>query len=134
MTAKKVKTHQAKTYRRSGRPSSVKETVGREALIAAAKELLKTKSPSKIRRVDIAKAAGADPALVRYYFKDAGSLLASAMEEVAQDNMRRTRKQIVGPKEAAARLGIRNQLFLKCSNKIPIKVEFFTTCFCPKTR
>lgn len=53
--------------------------MGRETLIAAARELMKSTPPGQITRLDIARAAGVDPGLIRYYFGDKSALLVAAV-------------------------------------------------------
>jgi len=65
--------------RRQGRPHKDAPTVGREALIAATRNLTKTIPAGRITRLDIARAAGVDPALIRYYFGDKSKLLVAAV-------------------------------------------------------
>jgi AcrR family transcriptional regulator len=52
--------------------------VGSETLIAATRKLMKMTPPAQITRLDIARAAGVDPALIRYYFGDKSALLVAA--------------------------------------------------------
>ena len=49
-----------------GRPQKDMPAVGRETLIAATRKLMKVMPPGQITRLDIARAAGVDPALIRY--------------------------------------------------------------------
>lgn len=57
-----------KKKRGQGRPVAGEASVGREALIDAALRLLHDLPPSKVTISSIAREAGADPALIRYYF------------------------------------------------------------------
>jgi AcrR family transcriptional regulator len=70
--------------------------VGRETLIAATRKLVKTIPPGQITRLDIARAAGVDPALIRYYFGNKEALLATAVLEAGaqmRDRMRQDSAQ-----------------------------------------
>ncbi len=61
--------------RSKGRPDASSTGVGRDALIAAARELLQELPPSQVTGSAIARRAGGDPALVRYYFGNREALL-----------------------------------------------------------
>jgi TetR/AcrR family transcriptional regulator len=69
--------------RKQGRPQKDKPAVGRDTLIAATRKLMKATPPAQITRLDIARAAGVDPALVRYYFGDKSQLLVAAAMQAA---------------------------------------------------
>lgn len=70
--------------RSKGRPES-NDCVGREALIQAAIELLRTTTPERLLLKDVAAKANAHPALVRYYFgSKEGLILASVMSQIEQ--------------------------------------------------
>src|SRR5262245_18164518 len=71
--------------RAKGRPQGSDDSVGRETLIAAARELLKSKAPGEISRRDIAIFAGVDPALIRYYFGDKDELLTAVASEIRRE-------------------------------------------------
>ena len=64
--------------RGKGRPARGQPGVGRETMIAATSELLKKRSPENITRAELARKAGIDPALIRYYFGDMSSLVLQA--------------------------------------------------------
>jgi TetR/AcrR family transcriptional regulator len=68
-----------RSRRKQGRPNKGAPAVGREVLIAATRELMKSMPPGQITRLDIARAAGVDPALIRYYFGDKSALLVAAV-------------------------------------------------------
>jgi AcrR family transcriptional regulator len=70
--------------RRQGRPT-IKGSVGRDALVEAARLALKTKSPAEITLAMIAQIAGVDRALIRYYFGRLDDLLAAAAVEITKD-------------------------------------------------
>lgn len=65
--------------RRQGRPHKDAPAVGRDALIAATRALMKRAEPGEITRLGIAREAGVDPALIRYYFGDKSALLIEAV-------------------------------------------------------
>src|SRR5262252_8404775 len=68
-----------RTKRKQGRPQKDMPAVGRETLIAATRKLMKVMPPGQITRLDIARAAGVDPALIRYYFGDKSKLIVAAV-------------------------------------------------------
>lgn len=72
--------------RRKGRPSD--EGVGRDALLETAKRLIREMPPARVTISLIAREAGVDPALVRYYFGDRGKLLMAVAESMLDDTPR----------------------------------------------
>jgi AcrR family transcriptional regulator len=68
--------------RGQGRPTRPDQTVGREALIQATIELLAELPPAKVTRAAVARRAGVDPGLIRYYFQDRHSLLLTVAERL----------------------------------------------------
>jgi AcrR family transcriptional regulator len=84
--------------------------VGRDALIAATRELMKSVPPGQITRLDIARAAGVDPALIRYYFGDKSALLVAA---VLQAGTELRERQVRGYAEGTSvRDKIRRRIFI----------------------
>jgi AcrR family transcriptional regulator len=80
--AKPQQAAQRKPKRNPGRPHSAQATDAREAILQAACRLLKDKLPTQVTNSMIAREAGADPALIRYYFGDRSALLLAAVEEL----------------------------------------------------
>ena len=72
----------ARKKRSRGRPRSRREAVGRDAIIDAARQLLENLPPHKVPTVLIARKAGVDPALVRYYFHSREELLIAVVEHI----------------------------------------------------
>jgi len=72
----------ARPKRRRGRPGPSQGVVGREAIIAAASQLLEKLPPHLVPNVLIARKAGVDPALVRYYFSNRAELLLAVVEHI----------------------------------------------------
>jgi TetR/AcrR family transcriptional regulator len=66
--------------RARGRPGTSKGVVGRDAIVAAACRLLEKLPPHQVPTVLIARKAGVDPALVRYYFPNRDELLFAVVE------------------------------------------------------
>jgi AcrR family transcriptional regulator len=72
-----------------GRPRAGDSTaVGREALIAAACDLLTRLPPAKVTRARVARAVNVDPSLIRYYFRDRATLLLAAFDRLTDDFQR----------------------------------------------
>ena len=71
----------AKPRRSRGRPRAKQGAVGREAIVASARKLLDRLPPHKATISSIARAAGVDPALVRYYFSSREELLLAVIED-----------------------------------------------------
>ena len=73
-----------KQRRGKGRPVGSKDGVGRDVLIAAARKLLQELTPSQVTIAAIAREAGADPALVRYYFGSRENLLFEVAQGISE--------------------------------------------------
>lgn len=67
--------------RSRGRPTDL-GAVGRDAIVAAASQLLEKLPPHQVPNVVIARKAGVDPALVRYYFGNREELLMAVVEHL----------------------------------------------------
>jgi AcrR family transcriptional regulator len=70
--------------RGKGRPTT-RGSVGKDALVAAAREALKQKPPGELTLNEIAQIAGVDPALIRYYFGQLSELFAEAATEITRE-------------------------------------------------
>jgi TetR/AcrR family transcriptional regulator len=73
---------QQKRKRKRGRPQASEEGVGRDGIIAAARALIETLHPHRVTIVMIARKAGVDPALVRYYFSSREELFLAVAENI----------------------------------------------------
>lgn len=71
--------------RSKGRPDAASAGVGREALIAATRQLLQELPPQQVTASAIARRAGGDPALVRYYFGNRGNLLLEVAQQIGEE-------------------------------------------------
>ena len=71
--------------RKRGRPQSVHGKVGRETIVAAARQLIEKLRPHQVTIALIAREAGVDPALVRYYFTNREQLLLAVVESILAD-------------------------------------------------
>lgn len=81
-----AKAKQAK--RGQGRPAE--NGVGRDAVLATAKRLIKELPPARVTISLIAREAGVDPALIRYYFGDRSNLLLAVAESMLNEFPRPT--------------------------------------------
>jgi TetR/AcrR family transcriptional regulator len=80
--AKKKTPASTRQKRARGRPKSGLKAVGREAIVLAARRLLEKLPPHEVPNVLIARKAGVDPALVRYYFANREELLFAVIEHI----------------------------------------------------
>jgi len=86
-TAKKTRT------RAKGRPDAV-DGVGREALLQATIEELRSTSPEALTLAGVAARAGVHPALIRYYFGDKNGLLQNAVQVLVEQGQEAARSKI----------------------------------------
>ncbi len=59
--------------------------VGRDALIDAARELLQELPPAQVSGSAVARRAGADPALIRYYFGNREQMLLEVAKQIGDE-------------------------------------------------
>ncbi len=71
--------------RAQGRPARADAEATRALIVAAARELLRHKKPARVSREEIARAAGVDPGLVRYYFGDKNALFPHVIRAIGDD-------------------------------------------------
>jgi AcrR family transcriptional regulator len=81
-TSKTGATAPTRARRSRGRPRARQGAVGREAIVASARKLLDKLPPHKATISSIARSAGVDPALVRYYFSSREELLLAVIEDI----------------------------------------------------
>ena len=74
----------ARIGRGKGRPTT-RGSVGKDALVAAAREALKRKPPGEITLNEIAQIAESTRALIRYYFGQLSELFAEAATEITRE-------------------------------------------------
>jgi AcrR family transcriptional regulator len=108
-----------KPKRLQGRPSSKEDLIGREKLLDAAEIILRTIPPAKITRNEIAEAAGVNPSLIRYYFRDKDSLLTALASRIIDKNLKILRDTLSFSGTAREKLEKRILLFLKIHNDYP---------------
>lgn len=82
MATQLAATAKTASKRPPGRP---KDDARRLAIINETLRLLQSTPPSDLSRLDIARAAGVDPALIRYYFGDKNKLLGEVVEVIARE-------------------------------------------------
>jgi len=109
---RKISAEAVKT-RRSGRPSAKDENVGPQRLVEAARELLQTVAPAKLTAGQVAKAAGADRALIRYYFGSMPNLLAEVAAQLSRGLVTSLAEASNGNDGALARLSRRIHEFVR---------------------
>jgi TetR/AcrR family transcriptional regulator len=80
--AKRQGSPQHPPKRAAGRPNAADAGDAKEAILRAASRLLKDKLPAQVTNSMIAREAGTDPALIRYYFGDRSSLFMAVAEEL----------------------------------------------------
>ena len=71
--------------RGQGRPLRSDAEATRARLIAAARALMHVAKPAKLTRFDIAREAGVDPGLVRYYFGNKATVFAEVIRVVTDE-------------------------------------------------
>lgn len=103
---------QVRKARGQGRPA-VESSVGKTALIAAAREALKRKPPGEITFIEIAKIANVDPALIRYYFGQLSDLFAAAATEITKELRAQLAALITQRGSVRNRLRLRIQVYLE---------------------
>lgn len=101
------------TRRRQGRPLASEDGIGRQRLVDAARELLRTVPPSKLTSGRVAKAVSANRGLIRYYFGTMSELLAEVARQLSQDLVASLAKASSGPGTASTRLRRRIREFVK---------------------
>jgi TetR/AcrR family transcriptional regulator len=74
-----------KKRRGKGRPQTSAQSIGREALLKLTCELMKTHHHRHITRVLVARQAGVDASLLRYYFKSHHEMLTETAERLTQE-------------------------------------------------
>lgn len=104
--ATKPTTSKTPKSRQQGRPDS-SQGVGRDSILEAAIQVLKTTSPEAMTMVDVAQRANVHPALVRYYFGSKNGLLRSAVGTLIEREQESMRKSMDSGTSLQAKLGKR---------------------------
>ena len=72
------------TKRKKGRPMASEASAHREGVLAATADLLQRLPPNQVTITAIAREAGVDPALVRYYFGNREELLLAVVRRMTE--------------------------------------------------
>jgi AcrR family transcriptional regulator len=116
-----------KSKRNQGRPALKSNGVGAEKIVNAAISLLKNKKPSQITQSLVAKKAGVDPKLVRYYFGDLNTLmeatLSTLVEELSLVMTEATQQGESATEKMVSRIAALTGFFLKNPNAWQIIVS-----------
>lgn len=89
------------TKRPPGRP---RDDARRRSIVAATVRLLQTSPASNVSRLDIARAAGVDPALIRYYFGDKHQLFDEVIAVIGGEIAASGAAALAGPGTPRERL------------------------------
>jgi TetR/AcrR family transcriptional regulator len=82
---KKKPTTSVRRKRKRGRPQAVHDKVGRKTIVTAARQLIEKLHPHQVSIALIAREAGVDPALIRYYFTSREHILIAVVESILAD-------------------------------------------------
>ena len=74
-----------KATRSPGRPRAAQTVASRQIIVAAARKLMEEAPPHRATILSIARRAGVDRALVRYYFKNRDVLLLAVIEDILDE-------------------------------------------------
>jgi AcrR family transcriptional regulator len=105
--------------RSPGRPREDVETVGREQLIRIARELLREVPPSAVNRIEVARRAGVDPGLIRYYFGTVQALMREVTMEIWEDISVRTKRATAGMKNPEEKIRARVTVLMQTMGENP---------------
>lgn len=121
-----------RTSRRAqGRPH-VETAVGREALLAAARDVLRKKPPGEISLNEVAAAAGVDPKLNRYYFGQLSDLLAAVAVDITRELRARLASLIAEKGTVRHRLRMRVAAFIAVFRENPYYHRLVIDCLYAK--
>jgi len=104
--------------RSKGRPN-LDGGVGSETILNVACDMVKTMTPEKITRAEIARRAGVDPGLIRYYFSDRSSLLRATAAKISAEFQKAAEEMIVEDASPEDNLRTRIRAFLKLHLEYP---------------
>lgn len=126
VTERKSAQGKREATRRQGRPLATENGIGRQRLVDAARELLRTMPPSKLTSNLIAEAVGADRGLIRYYFGTMSELLAEVARQLSLDLVASLTKASSGPGTASERLRRRIREFVQYEFMNPAMHPLYT--------
>jgi TetR/AcrR family transcriptional regulator len=118
MPAKEKEAIPSLQRRNKGRPSE-HETVGKDALILACVELLRSRLPGALTIAEVAKQAKVDPGLVRYYYGDLKSLLTATVSHMMAERQETMRELLAQRGSAEERLRARVLTSLQLQQRDP---------------
>lgn len=104
--------------RAQGRPPRADAEATRARLISATRALLHKTKPAKITRDEIAREAGVDPALVRYYFGNKSALFDEVIRVVSEE-LKERRAALPASGTVAERLAAYLQVWLDVFTENP---------------
>jgi TetR/AcrR family transcriptional regulator len=120
-------TQKVEDQRRKGRPKKDAAAAGRELFVEAARVLLLTQHPKELTQVSVARAANADPRLLRYYFGTLDQLLTEVAIQFVRDLDRRMAEasNVAGTAEEKLSLRLRTllQFYVEAPNFWPLVLE-----------
>jgi TetR/AcrR family transcriptional regulator len=109
--------HKATRRRAQGRPNEGRNSVGPEVLLQATRKLLEELPPAKVTRAAVARRAGVDPNLIRYYFQDRDSLILAVVEQILAEFSEANTDESSGSAVEQLRAHIRN--FIQFNTQYP---------------
>ena len=112
--------------RGQGRPAGSANGAGAQDLIAATRALLAREPTIKLTRLEIARAAGVDPALIRYYFKNLDGLLIAVLMEMLAETAKEVAALGDEGGDPADRLRRRIETFIRFRGRNPGFDKLFT--------
>ena len=117
--------------RRPGRPRTADGVKAREALLAAAQEVMSEKGQAELTVREVARRAGVQAPLVNYYFGDRAGLLVAVLERMAGELGERAQEAVApgtSPEEKIRRL-IRNLAEVAGSERETLRLLFERVIF-----
>ncbi|HET6553641.1 MAG TPA: TetR/AcrR family transcriptional regulator, partial [Dyella sp.] len=105
-----------------GRPKGTASPVGRDMLIQKTCELLAKVPLKEVTRAAVARAAGAHPSLIRYYFRDRSAMLLAAFEHLTTEYLRLNEEEL-GSHTRSADSRLRSRVTSLC--RMQVMFPFF---------
>ncbi len=112
--------------RGQGRPAGSVNGAGAQDLIAATRALLARNPTIKLTRLEISRAAGVDPGLVRYYFKNLDGLLIAVLKEMLEESFSEVAALADEGGDPADQLRRRIETFIRFRGRNPYFDKLFT--------
>ncbi|MBB3955278.1 hypothetical protein [Novosphingobium sediminicola] len=117
--------------RSRGRPRAgaqdIDTSVGKDALIDATIDLLRTMPPSAITPVVVARSTGVHPSLIRYYFHNRATLLVAVAEKLTQRFAAQFEASAQSEGTAEERLCARISTLIDLNSTYPFFHQLFAT-------